>query len=205
MRGIHQPERKPSSVGLSVVTPCYNESAVLAETYRRLSTVCRSCGGTYELVFVNDGSSDDTWPALLSLAAADPHVIGVNLSRNHGHQLALTAGLSVARGERILIIDADLQDPPELLPEMLRLMDAGADVVFGQREARAGESRIKKATAYLFYRFLNLLSDQKIPEDTGDFRLMSRRVLEVFNAMPENHRFIRGMVNWIGFKSDSSR
>jgi dolichol-phosphate mannosyltransferase len=137
------------------------------------------------------------------LAGIDPHVIGVNLSRNHGHQLALTAGLSLCRGRRVLIIDADLQDPPELLAEMMARMDAGADVVFGQRRARAGETAFKTGTAALFYRLLRRLVDVEIPADTGDFRLISRRALDVLNAMPEQFRFIRGMVSWIGLRQEA--
>jgi dolichol-phosphate mannosyltransferase len=127
-------------------------------------------------------------------------VVAVNLSRNHGHQLALTAGLSVCRGERVLVIDADLQDPPELLSDMMVLMDEGADVVYGQRVTRAGESWFKRTTAAVFYRLLSNITDVPIPVDTGDFRLISRRALDVLNAMPEPHRFVRGMVSWIGFK-----
>jgi dolichol-phosphate mannosyltransferase len=185
---------------LSVVVPCYNEAEVLPEFYRRITAACAKVTDSYEIIFVNDGSSDGTWHLLCALAANDPHLICVNLSRNHGHQLALTAGLSYCRGNRIFIIDSDLQDPPELLPEMMKIIDAGADVVYGRRRSRAGESIIKKATAFLFYRILNFLADQRIPEDTGDYRLITRRVLEVFNAMPENHRFIRGMISWVGFR-----
>ena len=185
---------------LSVVIPCYNEAATLPELHRRVSAVCRETVGDYELMLVNDGSTDETWPILMSLSANDQNVVCVNLSRNHGHQLALTAGLALCRGERILILDADLQDPPELLPTMMAAIDNGADVAYGQREQREGETVFKKATAYLFYRLLNLLADQHIPEDTGDFRLITRRVLRVFSSMPESQRFIRGMMTWVGFK-----
>jgi dolichol-phosphate mannosyltransferase len=137
---------------------------------------------------------------LRALASGNEDVVAVRLSRNHGHQLALTAGLSICRGERVLIIDADLQDPPELLPEMMRVMDGGADVVYGQREARRGESAFKRATAGAFYRVLERLTDVPIPRDTGDFRLVSRRALDVLLVMPEQHRFVRGMVSWIGFR-----
>lgn len=186
---------------LSVVAPCYNEQDGLAELHKRLSAVCcQVSGGDYEIVLVNDGSRDETWPLMRRLAEADFHVSAVNLSRNYGHQLALTAGLQLARGRRILIIDADLQDPPELLPEMMRRMDEGADVVYGQRQGREGETWAKKATATAFYRLLERLVDIEIPRDTGDFRLMSRRALNVLNKMPEQHRFIRGMVSWMGLK-----
>jgi dolichol-phosphate mannosyltransferase len=186
---------------LSVVVPCYNEQAVIRELYRRVTTVCRSLvGGDYELVLVNDGSSDGTWPLLQLLAHSDDRVVAIDLSRNHGHQLALSAGLSLARGERILVIDADLQDPPELLPKMMQLMDEGADVVYGQRLRRDGETWFKRVSAGVFYRVLLRMTDVPIPLDTGDFRLMTRRVLDVLLAMPEYQRFIRGMVAWIGFR-----
>lgn len=188
------------SLPLSVVVPCYNEASVLAECHRRVSAVCQRVAADYEIVFVNDGSSDETWPILVSLAHADSRVVALDLSRNHGHQLALTAGLARCRGARILIIDADLQDPPEALPEMMELADRGFDVVYGKRRSRAGETLFKRVTAFIFYRLLNYFSDQHIPEDTGDFRLITERVLDVFNSMPENHRFIRGMISWVGFK-----
>jgi polyisoprenyl-phosphate glycosyltransferase len=187
--------------GLSVVIPCYNEQACLGELYRRVTAACASVSGDYEIVLVNDGSKDQTWALIQSLIAVDKHVVGVNLGRNHGHQLALTAGLSVCRGEKIFVIDADLQDPPELLIPMLAEMDSQkADVVYGQRTSRKGESWFKRASAAAFYRFLNRLSEVTIPVDTGDFRLMTRRVLDIFLSMPEQHRFIRGMIAWIGFK-----
>ena len=190
-----------ASCALSAVVPCYNEEESLSELYQRLSAACRDCfEGDYEIVLVNDGSRDNTWPIIRSLAQKDHHVVGVNLARNHGHQLALTAGLSVCRGACILIIDADLQDPPELLSEMMALIDQGADVVYGQRRSRSGETWFKKSTASWFYRILGLLTDVKIPRDSGDFRLMTRRVLETLQSMPEHHRFIRGMVTWIGYK-----
>ncbi len=183
-----------------MVAPCYNEAAVLPEFHRRLSAACRLVTDDYEIIVVNDGSSDSSWPILLSLSAGDAHVIGVNLSRNHGHQLALTAGLSFAGGERVLIIDADLQDPPELLPEMMALCEDGTDVVYGKRRSRKGETIFKRTTAFLFYRLLNWLTDQNVPTDTGDFRLITRRVVDAYNSMPEKHRFIRGMISWIGFR-----
>jgi dolichol-phosphate mannosyltransferase len=188
------------SKSLSVVIPCYNEARVLPELHRRVSAVCRETVRDYELILVNDGSADETWPILVSLSASDSNLICVNLSRNHGHQLALTAGLSLCRGERIFILDADLQDPPELLPTLMSEIDQGADVAYGQREQRDGETAFKKMTAYLFYRIMNLIADQHMPEDAGDFRLITRRVLQIFCAMPESHRFIRGMITWVGFK-----
>ena len=185
---------------LSVVAPCFNEEGVLPEFVKRVGAVLDKVGGTAEIVLVDDGSRDRTWAVIGEAAARDPRVVGVRLMRNHGHQLALTAGLSVCRGERVMIIDADLQDPPELLPEMIALMDQGADVVYGQRRVREGESLFKRATAAAFYRVIGRLTDVEIPSDTGDFRLMTRRVLDLLLAMPERHRFIRGMVAWIGGK-----
>ena len=183
---------------LSVVAPCYNEQEVLPEFLRRIGAVLDKAAGVAEVVLVDDGSRDRTWDVMTAAAAADPRIVAVRLMRNHGHQLALTAGLSVCRGERILIIDADLQDPPELLPDMMALMDQGADVVDGQRRQRDGESLFKRATAAGFYRLINRLTDVDIPADAGDFRLVTRRVLDLLLAMPERHRFIRGMVAWIG-------
>jgi len=185
---------------LSVVAPCFNEQAVLPEFLRRVGAVLDGIGGSAEIVVVDDGSSDGTWAVMTEAAARDPRVVGVRLMRNHGHQLALTAGLSVCRGERILIIDADLQDPPELLPDMMALMDQGADVVYGQRRQRDGESLFKRVTAAAFYRLIGRMTDVEIPLDAGDFRLITRRVLELLAAMPERHRFVRGMVAWIGGK-----
>ena len=186
---------------LSVVVPCFNETEVLGELYRRVSAVCQSLfGNDYELILVDDGSRDGTREAIGRLAKQDDCVVGVVLSRNHGHQLALTAGLRVCRGRRILIIDADLQDPPELLADMLPHLENGADVVYGKRVHRDGETAFKRGTASLFYRLLDRLVDIDIPRDTGDFRLMSRRALDIFNAMPEQHRFVRGMVSWIGLR-----
>lgn len=185
---------------LSVVVPCYNEETVLPELRRRLEAACqRAVGDAYELILVNDGSRDNTWPLLTAMSAESRHIVGVNLSRNMGHQVALTAGLSLTRGDRVLIIDADLQDPPELLSEMMASMDRGADVVYGQRVERDGESPFKRATAFVFYRILSALSEVEIPKDTGDFRLMDRKVVEALRGMPEQHRFIRGMVAWLGF------
>jgi polyisoprenyl-phosphate glycosyltransferase len=187
---------------LSVVSPCFNEQGNLGELYRRVTEACTASVGTdYEIVLVDDGSTDATRAIIRELSERDPYVVGVVLSRNHGHQLALSAGLRICRGERILIIDADLQDPPELLGDMLKLMNSEkADVVYGQRDERRGESPFKKFTARLFYRLLNRLTDTRIPVDTGDFRLMTRRTLDELNQMPEQHRFIRGMVSWIGFR-----
>ena len=187
---------------LSIVVPCFNEEACLAALYERLTAAARTAAGDdYELVLVNDGSRDGSWPIMQRLATEDAHVVAVNLSRNHGHQLALTAGLDLCRGEQILIIDADLQDPPELLPAMQATMRSeNADVVYGVRKSRAGETAFKRATAAGFYRLLSRATEVDIPVDAGDFRLISRRALDALLAMPEQARFIRGMVAWIGFR-----
>lgn len=192
--------REGRRLELSVVSPCYNEEPGLREFVRRVTAACTAVSDDYEIVVVNDGSKDRTLEVMLELAEQHPELVVVNLSRNHGHQLALTAGLTVARGERVLILDADLQDPPELLGPMLDMMGDGFDVVYGKRRSRAGETAFKLATAKLFYRLIQRLTDTPIPTDTGDFRLMSRRALDVLLSMPERHRFIRGMVSWIGFK-----
>jgi len=194
------PAAKAGRVAVSVVAPCYNEASGLAALHQRVGAACRSAAGdAYEIILVDDGSRDGTWAEILRLAEADSHLIGVHLARNHGHQLAVTAGLSLGRGERVLVIDADLQDPPELLEAMMRKMDEGADVVYGRRRTRQSESWFKRASAAAFYRLLRRITDIEIPLDTGDFRLMSRRVVDALQGMPERHRFIRGMVSWVGF------
>ena len=187
---------------LSIIVPCFNEEACLAALHQRVSAAARGAvGDEYELVLVNDGSRDGSWEIMKRLAAEDARVVAVNLSRNHGHQLALTAGLDLASGDAILIIDADLQDPPELLPEMLaKMRETGADVVYGVRRSRSGDTAFKRATAHGFYRLLSRATEVDIPLDAGDFRLMSRRALDALLAMPEQARFIRGMVAWIGFR-----
>ena len=187
---------------LSIVVPCFNEEACLGVLYDRLSAAAKKgAASNYEILLVNDGSRDGSWEIMRGLAAKDPHVVAVNLSRNHGHQLALTAGLDLCRGDKILIIDADLQDPPELLPDMLETMRReDADVVYGVRKSRAGETAFKRATAHGFYRLLSRATEVDIPLDAGDFRLMSRRALDALLSMPEQARFVRGMVAWIGFR-----
>ena len=198
--GFMPSDRSAGHLALSVVVPCYNEASALGELHTRVSKICREASGDdYELVLVDDGSTDPTWGAIASLAATDRHVVGLRLSRNHGQQLALTAGLRECRGELVLIIDADMQDPPELLPEMMKVIAAGADVVYGQRVSRGEEGWIRRAGAQLFYALLEYLSERTIPRNVSDFRLMRRRVLDVLNAMPEQHRFVRGMISWVGF------
>lgn len=189
---------------LSVVVPCYNEEGSIRELHRRAKAACESAPvQSYEIILVNDGSKDGTLAAMKEIAQSDPHLVIVDLSRNHGHQLALSAGLHTARGDYILVLDADLQDPPELLTPMLERARAGADVVYGQRLVRKGETWFKLFATKLFYRLLSFLSDTRIPENVGDFRLMSRRVLDQLLAMPEHHRFIRGMISWIGFTQEA--
>src|SRR5262245_26707264 len=186
-------------IALSVVVPCYNESGNIAELWRRVTEACRDqVGIDYEIVLVNDGSKDASWAEMKALREGDPRIVAVNLSRNYGHQIALSAGLSLAKGQRVLILDADLQDPPELLSKMMPLMDSGADVVYGVRTGRLAESWFKRTSANLFYRFLAQIIDVPIPVDTGDFRLISRRAIDILIKMPEQHRFIRGMISWIG-------
>ena len=187
-------------VDLSVVVPCYNEEESLGFLYEELSRACRLQSTSYELVLTDDGSKDRTWELIEELSQRDSRVVGIKLTRNFGHAYALSAGLDLCRGQRILIIDADLQDPPELLADMMKLMDQGNDVVYGQRQERLGETFFKRASASLYYRMINALVDRPIPRDTGDFRLMSRKALDMLKRLPETHRFVRGMVNWIGLR-----
>lgn len=187
---------------LSIVVPVYNEESCFPELLRRLSVVREKLAPQFvELIFVNDGSSDGT-PRLLDEAASRHDFVKViHFSRNFGHQAALTAGLDRADGEFVCIIDADLQDPPEIIPAMLEKAGQGYDIVYGQRRSRQGETFFKKATAALFYRLLRRICGVSIPADTGDFRLMRREAVLAFRTMRENHRFIRGMIAWVGFRS----
>lgn len=184
---------------LSVVAPCFNEEGGLPEFVRRTARACAEVAeADFEIVLINDGSRDRTWTCMKALSMVHPQIVAINLSRNHGHQLAATAGLMAATGERVLVIDADLQDPPELLAAMMARMNDGFDVIYGRRRARPSETRLKRWTAYLFYRGLGLMAEVDIPRDTGDFRLMSRRIVDRLNQMPEQDRFLRGMVAWLG-------
>ncbi|MDQ8180875.1 glycosyltransferase family 2 protein [Pelagicoccus sp. SDUM812005] len=188
-------------ISLSIVVPCYNEEGILEELLERVQRVAGEvAGGGFELILVDDGSKDRTWEIVESMGARHDWVKGLRLSRNFGHQCALTAGLEIARGECVFIIDADLQDPPELLKPMFDRLQEGFDVVYGQRESREGESWFKLATADAFYRLMEKLSDTRIPRDAGDFRLIRRCVLEAYLSMPERHRFVRGMIAWAGFR-----
>jgi glycosyltransferase involved in cell wall biosynthesis len=186
---------------VSVVIPCFNEADVLSLTNEQLIHVLEALRGfNFEIVYVDDGSGDETPKVLKKLQDEDGRIRVVRLSRNFGHQAAITAGLAYAAGDAVILMDADLQDPPELIPEMLARWEAGSDVVYGTRTLRAGESRVKRGTASIFYRVLNLLSDVKIPLDSGDFRLMDRRVVDAFLRLPERQRFVRGLVAWMGFR-----
>ena len=187
----------------SVIVPCYNEEAVLHETHKRLTQVLSQMGESYEIVYINDGSRDKTPDILRELAAQDSHVRAVMFARNAGHQLAVTAGLDYATGDAIVIIDADLQDPPELIPQMAEKWKSGVQVVFAQRNHRAGETAFKKITASAYYKLLNSLTGGMVPRDTGDFRLVDKQVADVVRSMPEHNRFLRGMFAWVGFKQEA--
>ena len=196
------PGRPPAL--LSVVVPCYNEEAVLPETHRRLvAALERVPDIDFELLYVDDSSRDGTLPLLRRLQGADARVRVVALSRNFGSQIAHTAGMQHAAGDVVVLIDADLQDPPEVIPEMLDLWRRGAKVAYGVRSRRDGETKFKLWTAYAFYRLLDRLADFRVPVDAGDFRLMDRAVVDAFLAMPERDRFIRGMVAWTGFRQEA--
>ena len=186
---------------ISVVVPCYNEEQVIVETNRQLvATLAGLDGFEFEIIYVDDGSRDTTVDLLRAIQNADQRARVVRLSRNFGHQLAVSAGLEHAAGDAVVIIDADLQDPPEVIPEMVARWRDGYHVVYGMRTDRAGETAFKLWTAKLFYRFINRLSKVQLPLDVGDFRLLDRRVVDVLLSMPERDRFLRGMVSWIGFR-----
>ncbi|PKK39510.1 Glycosyltransferase [Clostridiaceae bacterium JG1575] len=185
---------------ISVVVPMYKEEAVARECHRRLSKVLTPLPYDSEIIYVNDGSSDGTGTILNELQAEDERVRVIHFSRNFGHQNAVTAGILNACGDAVILIDADLQDPPELIAQMVETWQKGYEVVYGERKKRAGERRFKLATARWFYQLLDQLSDTKIPKNTGDFRLMDRSVVEAFRQMPEKNKFIRGMVSWVGFR-----
>ena len=187
-------------VTISVVVPAYNEREVLSEFHRRLIAVLRALPFAFEIVYVNDGSKDDTLQIMDGLTADGMTVVVLDLSRNYGKDIALTAGLDCATGEGVVVIDADLQDPPELIPELIGRWQEGYDVVYARRVARAGESALKRTTAYLFYRVMQSVSRVRIPEDTGDFRLLSRRAVSALKTLREHHRFMKGLFSWIGYQ-----
>lgn len=188
------------SFSLSIVAPCYNEEAGLPEFVRRVKAVCEQLCCRYEIVLIDDGSRDRTLQIALNLALQDPTLRVVHLLRNFGHQAAVTAGLDLAFGDAVVLIDSDLQDPPEIILEMVAEWKKGADVAYGRRRVREGETAFKLFTASLFYRLLKRMTKSEIPSDTGDFRLMDGRIVKVLRSMRERHRFIRGMVSWVGGK-----
>lgn len=187
----------------SIVVPVYNEEAVVFECYRRLTEVMRQTRDSYELIFINDGSRDQTSSMVSQLCSSDPAVKLIDFSRNFGHQIAITAGMDHAQGDAIVVIDADLQDPPELILQMIEKWKEGYDVVYATRAERKGETGFKKWSAAAFYRTLNKLSDIDIPLDTGDFRLIDRKVCEAMKSLKETNRFVRGLVSWVGFRQTS--
>jgi glycosyltransferase involved in cell wall biosynthesis len=185
---------------LSIVVPLLNEEAVIEQTYRRLKKELEKLGESYELVFVDDGSTDQSRAILTAKALLDPTVRVVVLSRNFGHEMATTAGLRHARGQAAIVMDADLQDPPEMIECFVAKWREGYEVVYGVRQQREGESLLKKTTSFVFYRLMGCIADVPIPADTGDFRLLDRRVLDVYRQFQEEPRFFRGLIGWIGFR-----
>lgn len=187
------------SVRYSVVVPVYNEEEVIEETCRRLTAVMERAGEPYEIIFVNDGSEDGTLQQARALCRADTRVKLLSFSRNFGHQIAITAGMDHAAGDAVVVIDADLQDPPQVILQMIEKWKEGYHVVYGKRKQRKGESAFKKLTAKAFYRILNVLAEVPLPNDAGDFRLLDRRVCEALKTLPEHNRYVRGLVGWVGF------
>jgi polyisoprenyl-phosphate glycosyltransferase len=185
----------------SVVIPVFNEAEIVGEMHRRLAAVMATLGASWEAIYVNDGSSDGTLRAIELLRHADSHIAIVNLSRNFGKEIATTAGLDHAQGEAVIVIDADLQDPPEVIPRLVEAWRAGHDMVYAQRRRREGDSRLKKTTAAAFYRVMRCLGEVPLPENTGDFRLMSRRVVDAVQQLREHHRCMKGLFAWVGFPS----
>lgn len=190
--------------GLTVVVPLFNEADVLPELYRRLSTVLQSLPpelqiDSYEVLFVDDGSNDQSAAIIETFTQDDPHVGLLRFSRNFGKEQGISAGLHYAQGDAVVVIDADLQDPPELIPEMISAWRSGADVVNMRRLSRDGETYVKRQTAHMFYRVMGRLSEVPIPADVGDFRLLSRRAVEALKQLPERHRFMKGLFSWVGF------
>lgn len=191
----------PEGVLHSVIVPVYDEEAGLAQFHERCHAMLEGLSEPYELIYVDDGSGDGSWEIMSAIAAREPSVQLVRLSRNFGHQAAITAGIQCATGTTVTVIDADLQDPPEVIPALLARWRAGADVVYAVRTKRSGESRFKLVSAALFYRVIRWLADVDIPMDVGDFRLLDRRAADALMAMPEHDRFVRGMVAWIGYET----
>lgn len=189
-----------SEVKYSIIVPVYNEELVIGETYKRLKKVMDSTEETYEIIFVNDGSKDGTVEIAKTICNIDKNIKLLSFSRNFGHQLAISAGMDYSSGNAVVVIDADLQDPPEVILEMIKKWKEGYDVVYGQRAKREGETFFKKFTAKAFYRTLKSMTDIDIPVDTGDFRLIDRKVCNKLKEIPEHNRYVRGLVSWIGFK-----
>lgn len=187
----------------SVVVPMYNEELVVLETYKRLKQVMDSVQEPYEIVFVNDGSRDKTAAIISEICETDKNIKFVDFSRNFGHQVAITAGMDFAEGDTIVVIDGDLQDPPEVIPKMIEKWKEGFDVVYGKRTERKGETFFKKFTSKAFYRFLRKMTDVDIPVDTGDFRLIDRKVCDALKRINEKNRYIRGLISWLGFKQSA--
>ena len=185
---------------ISVIVPIHNEEQNIIELYNRLTVSVSKITQNYEFVFINDGSTDKSLLELINLSTKDNHVFYINFSRNFGHQIAVTAGLDLCRGQTVVIIDGDLQDPPELIPDLYAKLKEGYEVVYAQRYDREGESIFKKVTAKLFYRTLNIMTSVDIPVDTGDFRIIDRKIVDYLKQMPEQNKFIRGQISWLGFK-----
>lgn len=192
-----------SRIVYSIIVPMYNEEEVIGHTYERLAAVMERTGEPYELIFVNDGSRDRTAELVSMICQADPQVRLVDFSRNFGHQVAVSAGMDYAQGDAVVIIDADLQDPPEVILDMIDKWKEGYEVVYGQRLKRKGETPFKKLTALAFYRILRSMTNVDIPVDTGDFRLIDRKVCDVLKGLKEKNRFVRGLVSWVGFRQTS--
>ena len=191
---------KQDDIDISVVVPIYNEEKIIPKLYERLQKTVSHISSNYELIFVNDGSEDNTLLELLKLTERDNGVFYINFSRNFGHQIAVTAGLDVCRGKAVVIIDGDLQDPPELITDLYAKYKEGYEVVYAKRAERKGESVFKKFTAKMFYRLLRQITSVNIPLDTGDFRLIDSRVVHFLKKMPEQNKFLRGQIAWLGFK-----
>ena len=199
MQDVADARLRPGQPVFSVVVPVFNEAECLRAFHARLSRVMHALGEPWEVVYVNDGSRDGSLRVLEALRADDPACAVVNLSRNFGKEIAMTAGLDHARGEAVVIIDADLQDPPEVIPELVAAWRSGWDMAYAQRRVREGESWLKRATADAFYRLMTRVGGVRLPRNTGDFRLMSRRVVEALRQLPEHHRFMKGLFAWVGF------
>jgi polyisoprenyl-phosphate glycosyltransferase len=202
---IERPRQLAYRPVYSVVAPVYNEAETLPHFYARVVEVMEGIGEPFELVLVNDGSRDTSYAVMRGLHERDARVRVVNFSRNFGHQVAISAGLDHARGEAVVIIDSDLQDPPEVIPELIARWKDGAEVVYAQRAKRAGETRFKLLTAAAFYRLIRRITSIDLPRDTGDFRLLDRRVVDALVAMREHHRFMRGLSVWVGFRQEAVR